>query len=305
MKEISSETIGRTAFKLLKCASIELPPSVEVALKAAFERESDPNGKAFFGSILKNLGIARSNQTPICQDTGIPIFYMDVGADLMIRGQIRPAIEEATAKATREIPLRQQVTNPLTFENLGTNTGWGMPPIYYDRLEGADYIDLLAVPRGGGGESKWQCVALYHAAPREKAILKTVLDAVSMAGGETCPPTVIGVGLGGFGREYSELLARKAIFRSPLGSRNPDPLVADLEEKLYKMINRMGIGPLGIGGDTSCLAVHIEMAGGHSASCSVAVGLSCWAARYSRARIFSDDRVEFLTHPQLNTENPS
>jgi fumarate hydratase subunit alpha len=200
--------------------------------------------------------------------------------------------------------LRPQVTHPLTFENPGTNTGWGIPPIYYNRLEGEHYIDILAVPRGGGAESKWQCVALYHAAPREKAIMKVVLDTVSMAGGECCPPTIIGVGLGGFGREYSELLARRALFRSPLNSRNPDPLVADLEDKLFTAVNRMEIGPLGIGGDTSCLGLHIELAGSHTASCSVAVALSCWAARYSRARIHADGSVEFLTHPNLKEQLP-
>ena len=299
MNKISAEIIGQVAYRLLKEASIELPPDVVTALKAAHDRESDPNGKAFFSSILKNLEIAKQKRIPICQDTGIPIYYLNMGSQIMVAGSIRQAIDAATKKATLEIPLRPQVTHPLTFENPGTNTGWGIPPIYYDRIEDGDYLDILAVPRGGGAESKWQCVALYHAAPREKAIMKAVLDTVSMAGGESCPPTIIGVGLGGFGREYSEVLARKAIFRSPLNSRNPDPVIAELEEKLYRAINQMHIGPLGIGGDTSCLGVHIELAGGHSASCSVAVGLSCWAARHSRARIYDDGNVEFITHPQL------
>jgi tartrate/fumarate subfamily iron-sulfur-dependent hydro-lyase alpha chain len=299
MKKISAEIIGRVAYRLLKEASIELPPDVVTALKAAHDHESDPNGKAFFSSILKNLEIAKQKRIPVCQDTGIPIYYINIGSQIMVAGSLRQAIDAATEKATLEIPLRPQVTHPLTFENPGTNTGWGIPPIYYDRIEAGDSVDILAVPRGGGGESKWQCVALYHAAPREKAIMKAVLDTVSMAGGESCPPAIIGVGLGGFGREYSEVLARKAIFRSPLNSRNPDPVIAELEEKLYQAVNQMHIGPLGIGGDTSCLGVHIELAGGHSASCSVAVGLSCWAARHSRARIYDDWNVEFITHPQL------
>lgn len=299
MIEISSEMVGHVAYRLIKHASIELPPDVETALKAAYKRESNPNGKAFFKSILKNLEIAKQKRIPICQDTGIPIYYISIGSNVVVKGSLREAIDEATRRATLETPLRPQVTHPLTFENPGNNTGWGIPPIYYDRIEGGDYIDILAVPRGGGAESKWQCVALYHAAPREKAIMKTVLDTVSMAGGECCPPTIIGVGLGGFGREYSEVLARKAIFRSPLNSRHPDPRVAELEERLYRAVNQMEIGPLGIGGDTSCIGLHIELAGGHSASCSVAVALSCWAARYSRARIYGNDSVDFITHPQL------
>ena len=302
MIEISAETIGCVAYQLLKHASIELPPDVERALKEAHRREGNSNGRAFFSSILRNLEIAKEKRVPICQDTGIPIYYLDIGSEIVVKGSIRKAIDEATRKATAETPLRPQVTHPLTFENPGTNTGWGIPPIYYNRVEGEAYIDILAVPRGGGAESKWQCVALYHAAPREKAIMKTVLDTVSMAGGECCPPTIIGVGLGGFGREYSEVLARRALFRSPLNGRNPDPLVAALEDKLFKAVNQMEIGPLGIGGDTSCLGLHIEMAGGHTASCSVAVALSCWAARYSRARIFRNDSVEFITHPELKEQ---
>jgi tartrate/fumarate subfamily iron-sulfur-dependent hydro-lyase alpha chain len=304
MIEISAETIGHIAYQLLKRASLELPPDVERALKEAHNRESNPNGKAFFSSILKNLDLAKEKRTPICQDTGVPIYYLDIGSEIVIRGSVRDAIDEATRKATAETPLRPQVTHPLTFENRGNNTGWGIPPIYYDRIEGEKYINLLAVPRGGGAESKWQCVALYHAAPREKAIMKAVLDTVSMAGGECCPPTVIGVGLGGFGREYSELLARRAIFRSPLNRRHADPRVAHLEEELFRAVNQMEIGPLGIGGDTSCLGLHIELAGGHTASCSVAVALSCWAARYSRARIYRDDSVDFLTHPNLKEQRP-
>lgn len=304
MNIISAETIGDVAYKLLKRASIELPPDVERRLKEAYKLEKNPNGKAFFASILKNLEIAKEKRVPICQDTGIPIYYIDIGSEILVTGSIRKAIDDATRRATAETPLRPQVTHPLTFQNPGNNTGWGIPPIYYDRIEGENYIDILAVPRGGGAESKWQCVALYHAAPRDKAIMKAVLDTISMAGGECCPPTIIGVGLGGFGREYSELLARKAIFRYPLNSRHTDPLVAELEEKLFKAVNQMEIGPLGIGGDTSCLGLHIELAGGHSASCSVAVALSCWAARYSRVRIYNNDSVDFITHPKLKEQLP-
>lgn len=300
MVEISADIIGRTAYRLLMHASMELPPDVERALTEAHRDEENPNAKSFLASILENIRIAKTASVPICQDTGVPIYYLGIGSEVYVKGSIRQAIDEATRKATMDMPLRQQVTHPLTFSNSGDNTGWGLPAVYYERIEGADYIDLLAVPRGGGAESKWQCVALYHAAPREKAIIKTVLDTVSMAGGECCPPSVIGVGLGGFGREYSELLARKALYRAPLNSRNPDPAVARLEEELFQAINRMGIGPLGVGGRTSCIGLHIELAGSHSASCSVAVALSCWAARYSKARISGGGKVHYTTHSALN-----
>ena len=299
MVEISADTIGAVAYKLLTRASTELPAGVESALRKAYRNETDPNGKSFLKSILQNIKIAKDGRQPICQDTGVPIYYISIGSEVFVKGSIRQAIDEATRRATADVPLRQQVTHPLTFVNSGDNTGWGLPAVYYDRIEGADYIDILAVPRGGGAESKWQCVALFHAAPREKAIIKTVLDTVSMAGGECCPPTIIGVGLGGFGREYSELLARKALYRSPVNGRNPDPKVAALEKSLYAAVNKMEIGPLGIGGKTSCLAVHIELAGSHTASCSVGVALSCWAARYSKGRIRGNGLIDFITHPAL------
>jgi len=134
---------------------------------------------------------------------------------------------------------------------------------------------------------------------RKKAIIKIVLDAVSMAGGEICPPVIIGIGVGGYGRDYTEVMARKAMYRTPLNSKHHDPEVAELEDVIYEEVNKMGIGPLGIGGDTTCLAVHMDIAGGHTAGASVAVSFYCWCARYSKAKIISNERVEYITHPNI------
>ena len=134
---------------------------------------------------------------------------------------------------------------------------------------------------------------------RKKAIIKIVLDAVSMAGGESCTPTIIGIGLGGYGRDYTEVLARKAMYRTPLNSRHPDPQVAEIEDTIYHAVNKMGIGPLGIGGNTTCLAVHMDIAGGHTAGASVAVSFYCWSARYSTAKIMSNEKIDYITHPHI------
>ncbi|MBI2303607.1 MAG: fumarate hydratase [Chloroflexi bacterium] len=285
--------------RLLSYASIELPPEVEVALGAASERESQPKARAYFKAILENLRIARERRLPICQDTGVPVYYITLGSQLPIQGNLREAIHRATVRATQKTPLRQQVTHPLTGENPGTNVGWGMPAIFFDYEDGVDHLDITAIPKGGGAELKWSCVVPIPGAPREETILKTVVDAVAMVGGESCTPNIVGVAVGGFGVDYTEALARRAIFRSPLNSRHPDPQVAALEKKLFQAVNKLGIGPLGVGGDTTCLGLHMEVAGTHSAVFPIAVALYCWAARYSKARIHGDGRVEYITHPQL------
>jgi fumarate hydratase subunit alpha/L(+)-tartrate dehydratase alpha subunit len=300
MKTIRAKTIEDVCYRLICHASVNLPPEVESAIQEAYARETKALARTYFEAMLENIEVARLRQAPLCQDTGIPMYYLNIGSGVHVEGDMRGAIESATARATADVPLRPQVSHPLNRKVAETNVGWGIPPIFLDTEYGKDTLDILAVPRGGGGEAKWQCVHPYPGVDRRAAILKIVLDAVSMAGGESCTPTIIGVGVGGYGRESTELMARKAIFRAPLNARHPDPEVAELEETLYRSVNRLGIGPLGSGGDTSCLAVHMDIAGGHTAGASVAVSFYCWSARYSKARIHDDATVEFLTHPELN-----
>ena len=300
MKSIDSNFIEEVCYKLMTHASIELPPQVKSAIENAHQRETHELGKLYLTTMLKNLEIAKKRRTPICQDTGMPIFYINLGSELQIRGSLRDAVNKATARATVDVPLRQQVTHPLSREVATTNVGWGMPNVFFDYIDGNDSIEITAVPRGGGGEAKWQCVIPYPNADREKAILKIVLDTVSMAGGESCTPIIIGVAVGGYGRDYTSLLSRKAIYRTPLNSRHPDSGVARLEEIIFEKVNETGIGPLGIGGDTTCLGVHMEVEGTHTGGWSVGVGMSCWCARYSKAIIKSNNEVEYSTHPNLH-----
>jgi tartrate/fumarate subfamily iron-sulfur-dependent hydro-lyase alpha chain len=174
-----------------------------------------------------------------------------------------------------------------------------MPPLFLDYKDDQDYIEIITVPRGGGAEAKWQCVHPYPGVDRKKAIMKISLDAMSMAGGECCPPVIMGIAVGGYGRDYTEVMARKAMYRTPLNSRHGNPEVAELEDIIYREVNKMGIGPLGIGGNTTCLAVHMDIAGSHTAGASVAVSFYCWSARYSKAKIINNERVEYLTHPNI------
>jgi tartrate/fumarate subfamily iron-sulfur-dependent hydro-lyase alpha chain len=299
MTLIEAGVVEEVCYRLLRHASIELPPDVEMAIQHAYEQETYATARVYFEAILKNLEIARSRQVPICQDTGVPMFYIMLGSEVAVKGDLRGAVERATARATTDTPLRQQVTHPLTNENPGTNVGWMMPPIFLDYAYGADFLDVMAVPKGGGAELKGSCVVPIPGAPREATILKVVVDSLAMAGGEMCPPVVVGVGVGGLGLDYTQALARKAIYRSPLNSRHSDPQVAEIEERLYAAVNQLGIGPLGVGGATSCLGLHIEIAGSHSANFPISVAFYCWAARHSRARIFGGGKVEYITHPHL------
>jgi len=299
MKSIESSLIEEVCYKLLTHASIELPPEVEKAIREAYQKESNPAGQSYLKAMLDNIQIARERKVPLCQDTGIPMYYITLGSEIHIQGSLREAINQATCRATQDVPLRPQVSHPLTREISKTNVGWGIPPIFLDYKDGQDEMEIIGVPRGGGAEAKWQCVHPYAGVDRKKAVMKIAMDAMSMAGGECCPPVIMGIGVGGYGRDYTELMARKVMYRTPLNSRHPDSEVAEMEERIYQAINKMGIGPLGIGGNTTCLAVHMDIAGGHTAGASVAVSLYCWSARYSKAKIMSSGRVEYMTHPNI------
>lgn len=302
MQFIAAELIEAVCYKLLKRAAVELPPDVERAIRDAHSRETHPLARLYFEAMLENIEIARERRWPLCQDSGIPLYYIVLGSEVCVAGDLRKAIEAATARASKDTPLRQTLAHPLTGENSGTNVGWRMPAMFLEYKYGADYLEITAVPKGGGCEAKWSCVWPVASAPREEAILKIVLDAVAMPAGETCPPVIIGVSIGGYGVDYTEYLARKAQLRSPLNSRHPDSQVAELEDKLYEGVNKLGIGPLGVGGNTTCLGVHIEVAGTHSAHFPIAVAFYCWAARYSRAKIHADGAVEYITHSDLKEE---
>lgn len=299
MKVVTADFLGNLSYVMLCHSSKVLPPRVAEAIRKAAEVESNPKGKVYFEAMVRNMEVSRERDVPLCQDTGVPMFYIDLPPGFYIEGDLQEALEKATRKATRDAPLRQQITHPLTNENSGDNVGWGMPPTFLNYNNRIDYLELLVVTRGGGAEVKSSCVVPIPGAPKENTIMKTVLDAVALVGGENCSPNIVGVAVGGFGLDYTENLARKAIYREPLNSRHEDPQIAALEEKLFTAINNLGIGPLGVGGETTCLGLHMEIAGCHSAVFPIAVTFYCWSARYSRARIYQEGKVEFITHPEL------
>lgn len=291
------DVISNTAYQLLKRAAIKLPPEVQAALRKAYQSESSETGKAQLKAILSNIEMAEKYNMCICQDTGVPLFFVKWGLKSGLTFDIRKPITEATKKATVDIPLRHNVINPLTKENPGTNTGWGMPYIYYDIDPEIDYIEITAVPKGFGSEAKSSLVWIVTSESMPEAITRCVVDNALMAMGEPCPPTIVGLGIGGT-CDVAMHLAKKALFRTPLGSPNPDPTVADLERKILKALNATGLGPMAMGGDTTSLAVHAEICGTHTAVVPLGITYQCWAARYSTARIYPDGKVSYLTHPE-------
>jgi len=290
---ITQKTIATVTGELLRRATIRLPLHVKEAILQAYERETAQQAKFQLQTILENISIAEKGDLCVCQDTGVPLFYVKLGSMASVEGDIREAISQGTKRATEEIPLRQNVIHPLTKKNSGTNTGWGMPYVHFEIEPDADYIEVTALPKGFGSEAK---TSLLYIATNEDIALgltKCLLDIVLSALGEPCPPYVIGIGLGGTA-EIATWLAKKAFLR-PLGTSNPDPLVAKLEADLLEAINRTGIGAMGVGGSVTALGVHIEFCGTHTAAVPVAISFQCWAARSSTARIHSDGRIEYLT----------
>jgi fumarate hydratase subunit alpha len=221
-----------------------------------------------------------------------------MGLSVRIQGDLEKAISNAVMKVTKELPLRENVIHPLTKANTGTNTGWGVPHIHYEVDPSSDFIEITAIPKGFGSEAKSSLVWITTSHDIPEAITRCVLDQVVAAGGDPCPPTIIGVGVGGFA-DTALNLAKKALFRNPIGSHHPDPLVAELEDRIFKAVNSTGIGPMGTGGETTVLAVHVEISGSHTAVVPVGITFQCWAARYSKAVIYNNGEVRYLTHSEL------
>jgi len=284
--------IEDVAVNLLRLASIHLPRDVKDALEEAYRREGNPLGRFQLKAMLDNIRLAEEMERPICQDTGLVNFYLKSHPKFPDLERIEDSLRAATRRATSEIPLRPNAVDPFNQVNTADNTGVGIPFIYWE-ISNVNYIEITAFPKGGGSEN---ACALAMMTPGEglNGVKRFVLEAVIKAGGMPCPPTIIGVGIGGEA-DISMKLAKKALLR-PVNERHQEERIAKLEEELYGAVNRTGIGPMGLGGDVTALAVKVEYAHRHPASYPVAVAFQCWAARRSTARICRDGKVQYITH---------
>ncbi len=279
--------------ELVRRASTDLASDVEAALRAAQERE-EPGSAAegALGAILENVTLARANSTPVCQDTGTPIFYISHPQGMSTR-ELRAQVEEAVAEATRRAYLRPNAVDSLTGRNSGNNLGIGFPTFHFAEWD-EDYVRLDLLLKGGGSENVGAQYKLPHSplkAGRDlDGVRKVVLDAVYQAQGKGCAPGVLGIALGS-DRGYGYVHAKEQLFR-PLEDFNPVPELAALEERLLRECNELGIGPMGFGGRTTVLAVKIGAYHRLPACYFVSIAYMCWACRRARM-IIRDGKVEY------------
>ena len=292
---IDQKLIEEVSIELLRRAVVKLPADIEIAIKKAYENETSDIAKTQLKAILENVRLAEEACKPMCQDTGVPIFYASLGTEARIGGSLQEALKNAVVRATNEVPLRPNAVHPLARVNPGTNVGENMPYINYSLLPGKDYIELTAFPKGVGAENM-SALAMLKPVEGISGIKKFIVDTIVKAGGQPCPPTIIGVGIGGTA-DVAMKLAKEALLR-PLDQRHPEESIANLEKELLEAINSTGIGPMGLGGKTTSLGVNVEYAYTHTGGLPVGVNIQCWAARRATARIHPDGRIEWITHPK-------
>lgn len=284
--------IENTTINLLKLAVTELPLDIKQGIKMALEQERNEVARNQLNTIIKNFELASNTNTPMCQDTGTIIFYLRVGEKFPILSPLPQILKRATKRASEVIPLRPNAVNPFTNKNSGDNAGKYIPFINWELVSG-DTLKITAFPKGGGSENT-STIGMLNPGLGIKGIKRFIVDTVISAGGKPCPPVILGIGIGG-GADIAMKLAKKALLR-PLSRHHDESEVAKLEEELLILTNMTGIGPMGLGGDTTVLGVNVEYAHRHPASLPVAIAFQCWAARKASAKISSDGRVEYLTH---------
>jgi len=284
---MKKETIIDGLVALIKKAETELPKDVISALKNAYEIEEGV-AKKQIETILKNVDLAKKSSRPMCQDTGIQTFFVKVGVNYPHINQLKDLINKAVKKATIDIPIRPNTVDPFTGRNQGDNTGDFIPYITWDFIEGTD-VYITAFPKGGGSENMSKLGMLKPGVGIE-GVKDFVVDEMIKAGGKPCPPTVVGIGIGG-GADLALKLGKIALLR-PVGVRHKDKNISAIEIELINRINKSGIGPMGLGGKTTVLDVHIEKAHRHPASLPVGIAVQCWADRRANMVIYADGSWE-------------
>jgi fumarate hydratase subunit alpha len=274
MREIHVEEIRDNVAQICVDAAYSLSEDVLTAFDRAAETETAPAAKELIGLLKENARVAREEHIPICQDTGIAIFFVEIGQDLKIKnGFIVDAINDGVRKGYKEGYLRKSVVDPITRKNTGDNS----PAIIYTELVPGDRLKISFMPKGAGSENM-SAIRMLRPTEGVEGVKNFVLQCVQKAGANPCPPVVVGVGIGG-SFEKAALLAKKALLR-PVGSPNARLELASLEETLLKTVNKTGIGPEGLGGKVTAMAVHVESFPCHIASLPVAVNINCHAARH-------------------------
>ena len=277
MREIDIGRIEETVYALCRSACCEIGEDVLTLLEQGLARERSPFGREILRQLIENDRLACARRMPICQDTGMAVVFMDVGQDVHLSGGgLTQAVDRAVRRAYRDGCFRNSVLDPLTRKNTGDNT----PAVLYTRIVPGEQVEIAVAPKGFGNENMSRLGMLTPAQGLE-GVLDFVVETVRLAGANPCPPVVVGVGIGSTA-EGCMLLAKRQLLRDA-GTPSPDPELAQIERELLERINRLGIGPQGLGGDVTALAVHAAKAPTHLAGLPVAVNMQCHAARHKRA----------------------
>jgi fumarate hydratase subunit alpha len=279
MKEINISQITTAIRDLCIKANTHLGEDVLEAFNKAIELEVSPTGKDILEKLVENARIAREEEIPICQDTGFAVVFVELGQEVhLVGGDLKEAINEGVRQGYQEGYLRKSICHPFTRKNTGDNT----PAVIHLDIVPGERVRLIVAPKGGGSENMSQVTMLTPAVGME-GVKDFVVQRVKESGANPCPPIIVGVGIGGT-FETAALLAKRALLR-PLGSQNPNTELASLEAELYEEINALGIGPQGLGGRITSLAVHVAMMESHIASLPVAVNIQCHAARHKEIEL--------------------
>ncbi len=279
MRVIASEEISNAVKNLIIGSSVNLPEDTYESLKRALENEISDSGKTVLSQILLNADIAKTEHKPLCQDTGLAVFFIEVGKDVGIKGKnLTDAINEGTRLGYSEGFLRKSTCDPFTRKNIGDNT----PAIIHYEFKDGDKIKIMYAAKGGGSENMSR-IKMMRPSDGKDGIIEFVEETMRAAGPNPCPPNIIGVGIGG-NFERSAILAKKSLFRK-LGERNSDKELDEMENIIFRKINDIGTGPMGFGGICTALGVHIIKEPCHIASLPVAVNIECHSHRHSEITI--------------------
>jgi fumarate hydratase subunit alpha len=283
---VTYEMVKATAAELYGSCLKKIPEDTKDALRKAHDAETHDGAKKILALMLRSARRAETTDRHVCSDAGVPVYFIKIGTAARLEGDIRKAISDGFDHlvATIDPPILKHVTNPLTRER--GYKGKDMPIVSFDLVDGADYIEITCSPKALGS-GRWAALEIFSF-PELDVIEKYVMDCVLKAGSQHCPPVVIGVGIGGT-FEYCAKLASLATLR-PYGQHNPEPVIADMEQRLLQAVNKTGFGPMGTGGDTTALAVNIEYASGHGFT-PVAVAFNCWINRRAGARLYNNGEI--------------
>jgi fumarate hydratase subunit alpha len=279
LREIEAEKITQTVAKLCQRANFELGEDILSALSQALKTEPSPLGREVLKQLLANAGIAQEERLPLCQDCGTAVIFLEIGQDVHIRGcDLNQAITKGVSLGYTRGYLRKSIVSQPFSDRI--NTQDNTPPVIHSEIVPGDRLKIAVLPKGGGAENMSRLVMLKPTDGKE-GIINVALRAVEEADGNSCPPLIVGIGIGATA-EKAMLLAKKALMR-PVSKPNPDPEISQLEKEILNRVNDLGIGPLGFGGSTTALAVHAEVTPTHLASLPVAINLQCHSARHQEA----------------------